>query len=83
MYSKCVCALCLLGFGCGSLIFTLAGCQNSPLPVVDQDWLTTAVDREHLRSLLTVCVCVCVIPCIFMLAYTEAGTNEDTHQLYK
>lgn len=67
--------------------FTLAGCQNPPLPVVDQGWLSAAVERKHLTSSLSEdCVCVCVYPleyaCIFMLAYTEADANEDVRQLY-
>ena len=49
--------------------FTLAGCQNPPLPVVDQGWLSAAVERQTLdrlshRRCVCVCVCVCVFVCV-------------------
>lgn len=88
----CLCSVytvCLCGVVWMKVIpycFTLAGCQNTPLPVVDQGWLTAAMKRKHLTSSLTEDVCVCVYPlehpCIFMLAYTEADVNEDVRQLY-
>lgn len=41
--------------------FTLAGCQNPPLPVVDQSRLNTAVERKHLTSSLTEDGSVCLL----------------------
>lgn len=56
-----------------SYCYTLAGYQNPPLPVVPQSWITAVIRRKH-SSDKRLFVCV--------LAYTEAGANEDVCQLY-
>lgn len=69
--------------------FTLAGCQNPPLPVVEKVGLGAAAERKRLTSSLTedVCVCVCILWSVhaFLLhAYmmlTKMSANFTTEQM--
>lgn len=77
VYTVCVCMSVVVWMKVVRYCFTLAGCQNPPLPVVDPGRLN---ERKPLTSSLT--EDVCVYACIFVLAYTQADANEDVRRLY-
>lgn len=62
--------------------FTLAGCQNPPLPVVEKVGLGAAAERKRLTSSLTEDVCVYSLECACIFITCLHDANEDVRQLY-